>query len=539
MFIPWEVGESSWRDDAAPSSVGSGGSRAACGDPGRSVGTDSPAAVSSRAGVGAGCSGVEGGSRRHAVAPSPKSSECTRIAGRILWRGSCSIKSCVGAPLLLVGAVSLSFACSMSLLGGGLKRWKGASPSCLDGATPAGLSSGCGISGVAVGNDHPGRSGRRELNVRCGPPRELPALDFRDERVTYHLHLLGNVTPCATWTAYERSHNSGFAKLWRVFFFLSLYLRCKFHNMDVWRMLTGGGRQPARSEHPQLPTLYSPTVAVNLAPVLQELRFNWGGDPLLGSYEVDLAGCTEPDEDTVAFFGAVDSRPLLFLMSVALLSTRRFHPQAGFFILVPVEHVVPWTHLVRGWTGGAVRLLALERAAAADFGSQDGGYSRMTFHRHRVPEMLVQQGFAYSVNLDPDVLCVQPWDLRILCKVGLIAGRRVGKGSRTVGWLQQRLSHLGQPTDEAGLLSFLNSTLGITTEALSRIPEINGGVVVFNNLRATRERWFHAVRERFSLLANVVEGDQDLISAPRTPHLACLALPQKVTLRVLARQAWC
>ena len=309
--------------------------------------------------------------------------------------------------------------------------------------------------------------------------------------------------------------------------------------MDVWRVLTGGGRQPARSEHPQLPTLYSPTVAVNLAPVLQELRFNWGGDPLLGSYEVDLAGCTEPDEDTVAFFGAVDSRPLLFLMSVALLSTRRFHPQAGFFILVPVEHVVPWTHLVRGWTGGAVRLLALERAAAADFGSQDGGYSRMTFHRHRVPEMLVQQGFAYSVNLDPDVLCVQPWDLRILCKVGLIAGRRVGKGSRTVGWLQQRLSHLGQPTDEAGLLSFLDSTLGITTEALSRIPEINGGVVVFNNLRATRERWFHAVRERFSLLANVVEGDQDLISAPRTPHLACLALPQKVTLRVLARQAWC
>ena len=213
VFIPWEVGESSWRDDAAPSSVGSGGSRAACGDPGRSVGTDSPAAVSSRAGVGAGCSGVEGGSRRHAVAPSPKSSECTRIAGRILWRGSCSIKSCVGAPLLLVGAVSLSFACSMSLLGGGLKRWNGASPSCLDGATPAGLSSGCGISGVAVGNDHPGRSGRRELNVRCGPPRELPALDFPDERVTYRTYsVTGRVTirNALRYLAYIRA----FAQLW-------------------------------------------------------------------------------------------------------------------------------------------------------------------------------------------------------------------------------------------------------------------------------------------------------------------------------------
>ena len=301
--------------------------------------------------------------------------------------------------------------------------------------------------------------------------------------------------------------------------------------MHALRALTGvDARRPPRNEASTRPPLYSPTPSVlNLAPVLQEKRFNWGPDPLLGSYEVDLAGCTKPDEDTVAFFGAVDSRPLLFLMSVALLSTRRFHPQAGFFILVPEEHVVPWTHLVHGWTGGAVRLLALERAAAADFGSQEGGYSRMTFHRHRVPEMLVQQGFAYSVNLDPDVLCVQPWDLRILCKVGLIAGRRVGKGSRTVEWLQQRLAGLGTPADESGLISFLNRTLGITPEALSRIPEINGGVVVFNNLRAIRERWFHTVRQRFPLLANVLEGDQDLISAPRHAQLRpiCTCAPAR------------
>ena len=301
----------------------------------------------------------------------------------------------------------------------------------------------------------------------------------------------------------------------------------------------GAHRPPQDSARP---SLYSPTPsALNLAPVLQDKRFNWGPDPLLGSYEVDLAGCTEPDEDTVAFFGAVDSRPLLFMMSVALLSARRFHPQAGFFILVPEEHVMPWTHLVHGWTGGAVRLLALERAAAADFGSQEGGYSRMTFHRHRVPEMLVQQGFAYSVNLDPDVLCVQPWDLRILCKVGLIAGRRVGRGSRTVGWLQERLASLGTPADESGLTGFLNRTLGITPEALSRIPEINGGVVVFNNLRAIRERWFHTVRQRFSLLANVLEGDQDLISAPRhaqlRPVCTCAPAPQCDDARV--SQAWC
>ena len=117
---------------------------------------------------------------------------------------------------------------------------------------------------------------------------------------------------------------------------------------------------------------------------------------------------------------------------------------------------------------------------------------------------------------------MQPWDLRILCKVGLIAGRRVGKGSRTVGWLHQRLTSLGTPADESGLIGFLNRTLGVTPEALSRIPEINGGVVVFNNLRAIRERWFHMVRQRFSLLANVLEGDQDLISAPRHAQLCNL-----------------
>lgn len=84
------------------------------------------------------------------------------------------MKSCVGAPLLLEEAVLLSFACSMSLLGGGLKRWNGASPSFLDGATPAGLSSGCGIAGVAVGNDHPVRSGRREQMCVAGPRENCP-----------------------------------------------------------------------------------------------------------------------------------------------------------------------------------------------------------------------------------------------------------------------------------------------------------------------------------------------------------------------------
>ena len=64
--------------------------------------------------------------------------------------------------------------------------------------------------------------------------------------------------------------------------------------------------------------------------------------------------------------------------------------------------------------------------------------------------------------------------------------------------------------------------------------KINGGVVVF--LRAIRERWLQMVRQRFSLLANVLEGDQDLIMrhAPRPVQPAtCLArLHAKVTMRV-------
>jgi hypothetical protein len=40
-------------------------------------------------------------------------------------------------------------------------------------------------------------------------------------------------------------------------------------------------------------------------------------------------------ERTVAFFGACDTRPTLFLLSVALESARRFHPLAGYFVLLP------------------------------------------------------------------------------------------------------------------------------------------------------------------------------------------------------------
>ena len=62
-------------------------------------------------------------------------------------------------------------------------------------------------------------------------------------------------------------------------------------------------------------------------------------------------------ETSVAFFGAVDSRPYLFLMATALNSVRRFHPLSGYFVLVPEGS--GWTSLVRAWSTGNAELLEL------------------------------------------------------------------------------------------------------------------------------------------------------------------------------------
>ena len=54
-----------------------------------------------------------------------------------------------------------------------------------------------------------------------------------------------------------------------------------------------------------------------------------------------------------------------------------------------------------------------------------------------MPEILAAHGYSWSINLDPDVIATGPWDLRSLLDVKLIAGRPVGRGSRTVRWLQE------------------------------------------------------------------------------------------------------
>ena len=235
---------------------------------------------------------------------------------------------------------------------------------------------------------------------------------------------------------------------------------------------------------------------------------------------VDARTVCTPLESRVAFFGAADGKPHLYVLTVALLSAHRFHPAAGYYALMPqgeAEACRRAEHPFSMWSRGVVRALPLDAASATQFGS-GGGYSRYTFHRHAVPEMLAARGYDFSINLDPDVITLRPWDLRVLLEVRLIAGRQVGRGSRTVRWLQERLEANAQAgisggeRAAAGVEGFLSRTLNTTRWALERTPEINGGVLVFNNAAAVKAQWLLTCVRRYAALHAVVEGDQDLIS---------------------------
>lgn len=238
--------------------------------------------------------------------------------------------------------------------------------------------------------------------------------------------------------------------------------------------------------------------------------------------EADLAsaaGKARPSklERTVAFFGAVDTRPHLFLQVATLLSVHRFHPGSGFFVLLPEARVASWSSLVTAWSNGSVLPLGLSDAlASGHFVMPTPGYSAMTFHRHRMPEMLLAKGFRFSVNLDPDVLCTRPWDLRTLLRVKLLGGRLVGTNARTAKWLQMlnanRSSSAGAGSGGGeNVTTMLRRVLGVTPERLDETRELNGGVLVFNNSAAARVRWGATMSSYHEKLKHVVEGDQDLI----------------------------
>ena len=112
------------------------------------------------------------------------------------------------------------------------------------------------------------------------------------------------------------------------------------------------------------------------------------------------------------------------------------------------------------------------------------------------------------------MLCLRPWDFRALVPISLVSGRRVGRGSRMVGWMQARLDNIAarQGSPATSLASLLNRTLGISARRLELTSELNGGVLVFNNLRLTRVRWLSRCVAAYAGLREVIEGDQDLIA---------------------------
>lgn len=280
-------------------------------------------------------------------------------------------------------------------------------------------------------------------------------------------------------------------------------------------------------------------------------------------------------ERTVAFYGAVDSRPYLFLLNVALQSVRRFHPSAGYFALLPSSSsgatgceaattgngsayatatggatngdaldpgpantngcAFLWRALLKSWSSDSVKPLMLPQRLETLFTpptreerERDGAigldrivYSRMTFLRHFVPQALLLHGYTYSVSLDPDTFCVRAWDFRILQRVELIGGRPVGSSARTTGWLQikSKAAQRNMSGDEskiatstANFTSVLMREMNVSASQLKRRSELNGGVLLFNNSACRQWRWGQTVAHYYARLRSVVEGDQDLVS---------------------------
>ena len=251
-------------------------------------------------------------------------------------------------------------------------------------------------------------------------------------------------------------------------------------------------------------------------------------------------------ERSIAFFGAVDTRPHLFLQSITLQSVRRFHPASGYFVLLPEAKVAKWRQLLSSWSSNGIRAIALpESLTKKSFVMPPhSSYSTMTFHRHWVPEMLFALGYKFSVNLDPDVFCTRPWELRTLLRVKLLGGRLVGTNARTAKWLQMEHSNSSDRSDRSdrsdsaptatgtvsggasrqvgddraawmkageNVTSMLRRVLGVTPERLAETRELNGGVLVFNNAAAARVGWGKSLARYHATLRHVVEGDQDLI----------------------------
>ena len=220
-------------------------------------------------------------------------------------------------------------------------------------------------------------------------------------------------------------------------------------------------------------------------------------------------------EDLVAFFGAADSWQSLVRQCVSLLSAGRFHPQAGLFVLVPSSRVRTWASQLRSWGVETIELIELDAASASSQFAlpRDSAYSSMTLHRQRMPEILGRRGYQFSINLDPDVVCVRAWNLnKVVLAVRGISGRLVRRLDNQLSWLQDLRT--GQAAKRRLPVDFAK-LLGVNHSAVEQAIEPNGGVLVFNNMRMLRIHWLELGLHAFNRLSRAgwkIEGDQDLIS---------------------------
>ena len=186
--------------------------------------------------------------------------------------------------------------------------------------------------------------------------------------------------------------------------------------------------------------------------------------------------------------------------------------------------------LLRKWSNSRIKALTLPREREALFDLAKGAstaagggaaYSRMTFLRHFVPQMLLKRGYPYSVSIDPDTLCVRAWDLRVLLRVELIGGRPVGTNARTEDWLQQSMGKASDSGQQAELATAKNKEsmklmmkreMNLTTKDMEKRTELNGGLLIFNNSATASNNWVQTLARYYNRLQHVVEGDQDLVS---------------------------
>mmetsp|Transcript_24026 Transcript_24026/g.61347 ORF Transcript_24026/g.61347 Transcript_24026/m.61347 type:complete len:484 (+) Transcript_24026:85-1536(+) len=219
-------------------------------------------------------------------------------------------------------------------------------------------------------------------------------------------------------------------------------------------------------------------------------------------------GVVMAEEQDIAFFGACDNRAHLFLLAVALRSVARFHGGAGYFVLAPTGTRLLWTPLLDSWMNGTAEIIELDKHQGTEFSGASTNYSAMTFHRLRMPELLAARGYAYSVNLDPDVLCVARWDLSIFPQVRFVAGRTVRtQDDGTVMWVHERTNPRLNSTFQAS---------GISAKSLRW--ELNGGVLVFNNVRCVKVQLTRLCNRLFAAFLPLLEGDQDLLSILFAAH---------------------